>query len=106
MEEEKIKKLRMMLIGNHPFLEQLTNDELYFLCDILNWVIKDTGDTDRGLELFAEALTDPDGEMIDIENIILWVKSIKEAVDMSDKDTVYPNALGFLLSAQQEYKRE
>ncbi|KKK57708.1 hypothetical protein LCGC14_3051770 [marine sediment metagenome] len=53
--------------------------------------------------MMEDIMTDPDGEMIDIDLIVTWLKDIKMATDEVDKNTVYPDAIGFLMVAKKEY---
>jgi len=104
MDYEKMKILRKEFRDKYPIVEQFTDEELQVLMKMVNWAIEDMGG-ENGFEIIIEAITTPEGDLIDVDIIGDWLKKIQEALNMGGaKKTVYPNAIGTLLAFKKEYE--
>ena len=106
MTEEDFIDMRNRVCKKYSVLEQFTIVELYLFVDIINWVIEDVGSEEKGFNMMNDAMTYPDGNAVPMNLLVSWLKNIMDLVAESDPDTIYPNALGLLRTAKQEYERE
>jgi hypothetical protein len=83
------------------FIQVLGGDDFDLLWEITDWCVKDNhGDINKASDVLTAAL-----ENVDAENMALWLNGVRDALKQGGtKDIIFPNALGFLFQAQQEFK--
>ena len=84
----------------YPIVERLENEEITTLATVVGFVVDDFG-IKNGLETLAHVF-----ELLNEENLKIWLAKVGEALEQGKPEIVIPNAVGFLIKSRKEWKEK